>query len=176
MNKLVSIFIIFLSLPLKAAFVQLGTGGITPHFGSNKKNFCNQWNNTGIIVNKSYYIKMGIDPLAITYLRGNDSICSEIEGLFLHYTLKRYEYIDTELVFGGYSYIKENWDKHAEDTPGDIAPPELVHTDFGDKSVVPVLALGVHVHLIRRESWSIMLNNLLTPIIFNHSLAFEFRF
>jgi hypothetical protein len=121
-------------------------------------------------------MKLAVDPIGITYMQGNDSICSPIEGVFVHYTLKRYQFIDTELVLGGYSYIRENWEEHAEETPGDIAPPELVHTDFGDKSIVPVLALGVSVHLVRRESWSVLLNNLFTPIIWNHSLAFELRF
>ena len=78
----------FISILVTNAYgssVQLGFGGLTPHFGSSKKNYCNQWNNTGIIANKSYYLRYMLNGVGITYMRGNDSICSDIEGIFLHY-------------------------------------------------------------------------------------------
>jgi hypothetical protein len=51
---------IFLSLPVFSQTVgqlQLGFGSITPHFSETKKNYCNQWNNTGLIVNKNLLFK-----------------------------------------------------------------------------------------------------------------------
>lgn len=156
--------------------LQLGTGGLTPHFGSSKKNYCNQWNNTGVIANKSYYLRLMSEQYAITYMQGNDSICSEIEGLFFHYLFKKTDWYDMGITVGGYAFNEENWFDHAEETPSDIDAPEPVQIDYFGREVVPVLALEVGIHLIKRENWSFKLNNLFTPIIFNHSLALEFRF
>ena len=167
--------LLFSSISLAGIF-QIGTGGITPHFSSTKKNYCNQWNNTGIIVNKSYYIGFGGESFGITYMKGNDSICSPVEGIFLHYIMNRTENFDVGITFGGYEYDTKNWDKHAEETPADIDAPSTLLFKIEGKEIVPVLALEVGLHLIRRESWSLKLNNLFTPIIFNHSIAFEYRF
>jgi hypothetical protein len=169
-------FLFLLSFQAFAFDLQLGFGGLTPHFASEKKNYCNQWNNTGIIANKSYYLRLLGERLGITYVVGNDSICSEIEGLLFHYVLERGEFADIGITAGGYAYNQDNWDKHKEKTPSGIDAPEPVRTKVGDKDVVPVLALDVGLHLIRRDSWSLKLNNLFTPIIFNHSIAFEYRF
>lgn len=156
--------------------VQLGTGGLTPHFTSSKKNYCNQWNNTGIIANKSYYLRFLFGTMGITYMQGNDSICSEVEGLFLHYIMSSSEYLDIGVTFGGYSYNEKNWIEHEKKTPSDITAPSPVSAKYYGRAVVPVLALDVGIHLIRKERWSLKLNNLLTPIITNHSIAFEYRF
>jgi hypothetical protein len=158
------------------SYLQLGTGSITPHFGNSKKNYCNQWNDTGIIVNKTYYVRYQSSNLGITYMVGNDSICSPIEGIFFHWVYERYEDWEVGVVFGGYAYEQNNWDKHAEKTPSDIDAPEPIHTKFGGRDVVPVLAIDVGVHLIRGVGWSLKLNNFFTPVIFNHSLALEWQF
>lgn len=173
---IVILLILFSFKTLATTGFQLGTGGLTPHFVSQKKNYCNQWNNTGIIANKSYYLRLMAGDWAFTYLTGNDSICSEIEGIFLHYTLSQSEIIDMSVTFGGYAYNEDNWVIHAEGTPSDIAAPEPVSADYFGRAIVPVLALEVGVHLIRRERWSVKLNNILTPFITNHSLAYEYRF
>lgn len=175
-NKAILLIFLFSFNAYATLGFQLGTGGLTPHFTSTKKNYCNQWNNTGIIANKSYYLRFLFGTMAVTYLQGNDSICSEIEGLFIHYTLSEGEVIDLGVVTGGYSYNKTNWEVHAEKTPTDIDAPAPVSAKYFGRDIVPVLALEVAVHLIRREQWSLKLNNQLTPVITNHSLAFEYRF
>lgn len=173
---------IFLALSLggvhksNASSVQVGFGGLTPHFGNSKKNFCNQWNNTGIIVNKSYYLRLTHSRFGFTYTRGNDSICSEIEGIFTHYTIQEGEWISYGVTLGGYAYNEGNWIEHAKKTPSGIDAPQPVQMDYFGRTIVPVLAIDVGLHLIKRDSWSLKLNNLFTPVIFNHSLAFEFRF
>lgn len=170
-------FILFICSYAQAmTYLQLGAGGITPHFSSTKKNYCNQWNNTSIIVNKSYYIGIGGENWGITHMQGNDSICSEISGIFIHYIMNRGEFADVGITVGGYEYNIRNWERHEEETPADIDAPSTLLAYVGDKTVVPVLALDVGLHLIRRQTWSLKLNNLFTPIIFNHSLAVEFRF
>jgi hypothetical protein len=156
--------------------VQLGAGSLTPHFSQTKKNYCNQWNNTGIIVNKTYYIRVMADNIGFTYLKGNDSICSPIEGIFLHYIMGGTKWIEYGITFGGYSFEMSNWEEHAEDTPKDIEAPGPVWTKVSDRYIVPVLGLDISVHLIKKDRWSLKLNNLLTPFIFNHSLAIEYRF
>jgi hypothetical protein len=170
------IFLLLFTTSAYAVDVQLGFGSLTPHFSSSKKNYCNQWNNTGIIVNKTYYLRVVGEKFGMSYLVGNDSICSEIEGLLIHYMLERYEYVDVGISFGGYAYNANNWTEHAKKTPSGIDAPEPLHTKIGDKDVVPVLALDVGIHLIKSDVWSLKLNNLLTPVIFNHSIAFEYRF
>lgn len=177
MKLLVIICIFFLTSSAHAnSALQLGFGGLTPHFSSNKKNYCNQWNNTGIIVNKSYYVRYMFQDIGFTYMQGNDSICSEIEGVFLHYIFDRTDYIETGVTFGGYAFNQTNWDGHARSTPESIDAPQPVQTKYFGRDIVPVLALDIAVHLIRRDNWSFKLNNLITPVIFNHSVAFEYRF
>jgi hypothetical protein len=156
--------------------IQLGTGGLTPHFSGSKRNYCNQWNNTGIIVNKSYYIAFYKEQFGVTYMVGNDSICSEIEGIFFHYIFSQDEWNDFGITVGGYAYNQGNWDKHAEKTPSGIDAPEPTSIEYFGRPIVPVLALSWGLHLIRRDSWSLKLNSLLTPLIFNHSIAYEYRF
>ena len=156
--------------------MQLGLGSLTPHFSGNKRNFCNQWNNTGIIVNKTYYLALFSDEFGFTYLRGNDSICSDIEGLFFQYLFRKGKWNDFGITVGGYAFNQSNWDEHAKKTPSGIAAPDPVAIDYFGRSVVPVLALSWGIHLIRSEKWSLKLNNLFTPVIFNHSIAYEYRF
>lgn len=173
--KVLLFFCLFSNL-YAASSLQLGTGSLTPHFSKNKKSYCNQWNNTGIIVNKTYYIRYTVNDIGITYLRGNDSICSPIEGMFLHFLTGGTKWIEYGVTIGGYSFEMSNWEKHALDTPSDIEAPGPVWTKINNRYIVPVLALDIAVHLIRRDNWSLKLNNLLTPFIFNHSLAYEYRF
>ena len=167
---------ILCSTQVLAYSVQLGTGGLTPHFGDSKKNYCNQWNNTGIIANKSYYARFMGEMFGFTYMQGNDSICSEIEGIFIHYIFEKSDWYDMGITFGGYAFNEKNWYDHAEKTPSDIDAPEPVQIDYFGREVVPVIALEVGIHLIKQDNWSLKLNNLFTPIIFNHSVALEYRF
>lgn len=177
LNKFILIFCTFFTAISSYSFdVQFGAGGLTPHFGTSKKNYCNQWNNTGIIANKSYYIRLLGEKFGFTYLKGHDSICSDIDGVFINYSLSKGEYVDLGILAGGYSYNPENWKEHARKSPSGIESPEPVHTVIGDRDVVPVLALTVGIDLIRSTNWSLVLNNIFTPIIFNHSLAVEIRF
>lgn len=176
MKNFVVLILFYCSLGFSNSTLQLGTGSLTPHFTSSKKNYCNQWNNTGIIANKTYYIRYLLGNIGLTYMQGNDSICSEIEGLFFHYIFSYGEIIDTGVTFGGYAYHQKNWDEHAKKTPSDIDAPAPVRTDYFGRDIVPMLALDVGIHIVRRNNWSVKINNLLTPIIFNHSLAFEYRF
>jgi hypothetical protein len=177
--KLLLCSFLFLIISAKASAVvgfQLGTGGLTPHFSGAKKNYCNQWNNTGIIVNKTYYLTLLMGDIGFTYIRGNDSICSEIEGIFLHFNLQEHQWWDIGIQVGGYAFNETNWEKHAAITPSGIEAPEPVTARINGRAFVPVLALSWNVHLIRRDVWSLKLNNMLTPVITNHSLAFEYRF
>ena len=175
--KLLLLFsILFTSYQSSAVSLQFGFGGLTPHISTTKKNYCNQWNNSGIIANKSYYIRIMSNGLGLTYMQGNDSICSEIEGIFLHYTFSATDWIETGLLIGGYAFNQQNWNDHKESTPSGITAPQPVQMDYFGREVVPVVALDVSIHLVRKESFSFKLNNFFTPIISNHSLAFEFRF
>lgn len=159
-----------------ASELQLGTGSLTPHFSTSKKNYCNQWNNSGIIVNKTYYARYTLGNVGLTYITGNDSICSPIEGILFNYIFSKGEWNDIGITFGGYAFDEGNWDDHADDTPSSIDAPAPVQVDYFGRTIVPVIALDVGIHLIRRDNWSLKLNNLFTPVIFNHSLAFEWRF
>jgi hypothetical protein len=173
-------FLILLGMSIQnsvyASNIQLGFGGFTPHFGSTKKNYCNQWNNTGIIVNKSYSLRVMGETYGFTYLVGNDSICSDIEGILFHFILEKDEWIEYGITVGGYAYDEGNWVEHAEKTPDGIDAPEPVQFEYFGRRIVPMLALDVGVQLIKRDNWSLLLRNLFTPVIFNHSLAVEYRF
>lgn len=169
-------FVLIFSLNVFGLSLQLGVGGLTPHFSNKKKNYCNQWNNTGIIANKSYYLRVMGEKFGITYMQGNDSICSDIEGVFIHYLYSKTDWIETGVTFGGYAFNEQNWLDYADTTPSGIAAPQAVQIDYFGRPLVPVLAIDIAVHLIRKDNWSIKLNNLFTPIIFNHSLAYEYRF
>jgi hypothetical protein len=159
-----------------ASSLQLGLGGLTPHFSASKKNYCNQWNNTGVIANKSYYLRVMFERLGVSYLQGNDSICSEIEGLFLHYRFSDDGWWDTGLILGGYAYNQKNWDEHAISTPSSIEAPQPVSGKYFGRDIVPVLAVDVGVRILQRDNWALRINNIFTPIIFNHSVAWEYFF
>lgn len=177
MFKIIISVLLLISLNAPAAGLQLGFGSLTPHFSTSKKNYCNQWNNSGIIANKTYYIRYMSDAgIGLTYLEGNDSICSPIKGLLLHYRFSQSEWYDLGMAFGGYAYDEGNWEEHARETPTGIDAPEPVQVEYFGRRVVPVLALDFGIHLVKRSHWSIKLNNIITPVIFNHSLAFEWRF
>jgi hypothetical protein len=156
--------------------LQFGTGGLTPHFSSVKKNYCNQWNNSGVIVNKSYILRITDEVYGLSYMQGNDSICSEVQGVFFHYIHNRTDWIETGVTIGGYAFNEQNWEDHAKSTPSGISAPQPVQVDYFGRAIVPVVALDIAIHLIRKANWSFKLNNLFTPVIFNHSIAFEFRF
>ncbi len=156
--------------------IMLGAGGVTPHITNSKKYYCNQWNDTGIIFNRIYYARLGINDHSVTVMQGEDSICSSITGFFYGYTFARYEYHEFGLVAGGYSFKQENWDANAVNTPPGFDRVDLVSVDILGLEFVPILGIEWSVHLIRGKSWSLKLNNILTPIITNHSLALELRF
>ena len=143
---------------------------------SKKKNYCNQWNNTCVIANKSYYLGVSVHDYSIRYMQGEDSICSPIEGLFFTYYFSREEWLDLGFVIGGYAFNIQNWEDYAMTTPSGVESPEPVYFKWNNRYVVPVLALEVEVHLIKSDRWSLKLNNAFTPIIWNHSLAIEYRF
>ena len=106
------LILLLLSLNVSASYVQLGTGGLTPHINKGEKlNYCNQWNNTGIIANKSYYLRFSAGRWGLTYMQGNDSICSDIEGLFVHYLFTADRWWETGLTIGGYSFEMSNSDR-----------------------------------------------------------------
>ncbi len=116
------------------------------------------------------------EGFGVTYMQGEDSICSPIEGLFFHYTLERTDWIETGIMAGGYAFNQKNWEAHEAATPEALDAPEPVRTKYFGRDVVPVLALDVGIHLIRKDNWSLKLNNFFTPVIFNHSIAWEYRF
>lgn len=156
--------------------LQLGFGSLTPHFVEEKKNYCNQWNNTGIIANRTTYLRYLNGSFGFTYMQGEDSICSPIEGVFLHYIFSDDGWWAYGLTLGGYSYIPQNWVDHANETPEAIDAPAPVRIDYFGRDIVPVLAFDVSIRIVQGPNWSVRLNNLFTPIIFNHSLAFEWIF
>lgn len=168
--------IVFSTQVLGKRSLQIGFGSITPHITTTKKNYCNQWNNSGVIVNKTYYLSYYVDNIGFTYLTGDDSICSKIEGLFFHYFFSQQDWVEYGITLGGYSYNQTNWDNYAEKTPSGIDAPSPVSIDYFGREVVPVVALSVNFVLVKRGSFELKLNNLLTPIITNHSLGFNFYF
>ncbi|MGK0366958.1 MAG: hypothetical protein ACI9QD_000089, partial [Thermoproteota archaeon] len=80
------------------------------------------------------------------------------------------------VVFGGYDYIQENWDNHAANAPTNVdAPTPVTIVLFGER-FVPVFGLSINFHLIKSERWSLISSNMITPVIFNHSLMLQYRF
>ena len=171
-------FLFFISLNAHSGlFVNLGAGGLTPHYSfEGKKSYCNQWNNTGAIFNRTQYITLGVGRFSLTYMKGEDSICSPIEGGFFRYDFIQKKYYEWGVVLGGYGYKEENWLRHKEETDPSIKSPEPVSIRLNGDRFVPVLALSFNVHLIRGKRASLKLNNLFAVFISNHSLAWEYRF
>ncbi len=173
------IFIIHLLLfPLlaNAWMIGIGQGGLTPHYTSVKKNYCNQWNDSGVIFNKSTYVTFGKGEWMFSIMNGNDSICSPIKGFFAAWGFYFSERWDMSVVMGGYEYDQDEWDEYEAKNNTGVTTPTPTRIALNDFTFAPVLALGIRFHLIRGESWSLLLNNLITPIISNHSLMLEWRF
>lgn len=175
--RLIILIALIFSTQVYSLAIGIGAGGLTPHFVSSKRDYCNQWNDTGIIANKSTYLTIASGKYMVTFMKGNDSICSDIEGMFITWGFKFEERMDMGIIFGGYGYIQENWDAHALTTPDGVSAPTPVTIKIGNERFVPVLGLQVGLHLIKSSSgWSLILNNILTPVIFNHSLMLQWRF
>ncbi len=171
------LFLFLLTIPVFAqTSLMLGTGSLTPHITNSKKPYCNQWNDTGIIFNRTYYIRYGRGNHAVTYMQGEDSICSSIKGGFYTYRFYGGNFLDMGLIAGGYNYKEENWKATNDNRPAGYDTVDLVSVDVFGLEFVPILGIELSLHLIRGRSWSLKLNNILTPIITNHSLALEFRF
>jgi hypothetical protein len=176
--KIILIFLFTLVTSTSHALViGLGSGGLTPHFGKTKKNYCNQWNDSGIIYNQSHYITIASGNWAFTAFEGEDSICSPIDGFMFHYGLHFRERMDVSFIFGRYLYNHDNWVEHARNTPEDIDAPAPVRASIDGHRFIPVVGIQVGLHLIRsRSGFSLVLNNVLTPVITNHSLMMQMRF
>lgn len=168
---------LILSLPSWAlTTIQLGAGGLTPHITNAKKPYCNQWNDTGIIFNRTYYARLGVNNHSFTVMAGEDSICSEIYGAFYGYQFYRTKYLDIGVIAGGYSFVQENWDESNANTPANFDTVDLVSVDVFGLEFVPILGIELGIHLMRNKTWSLKINNVLTPVITNHSIALEMRF
>jgi hypothetical protein len=171
------IFIAVFSLNGEALVIGLGSGGLTPHFGKSKKNYCNQWNDSGIIYNRSRYIMIAKGNWAFTAFEGEDSICSPIDGFFFSYGFHFRERMDFSVIFGRYLYNQQNWKDHAARTPDDVRAPSPFTASIDGHRFIPVVGLQVGIHLVRSNTgWSLVLNNVLTPVITNHSLMLQMRF
>jgi len=177
LNLIIISSMIFLIQNSQALVIGIGSGGLTPHFGKTKKNYCNQWNDSGIIYNQSNYITIASGKWAFTAFEGEDSICSPIDGFMIHYGLHFRERMDVSFIFGRYLYNHNNWVEHARKTPEDIEAPSPVKASINGHRFIPVVGIQVGLHLIRsRSGFSLVLNNLLTPVITNHSLMMQMRF
>jgi hypothetical protein len=168
--------LLILSTVWSQTTIQIGAGGLTPHVTESKKNYCNQWNDTGIIFNRTYYARIGSGNHSLTLMAGEDSICSPIEGLFYTYRFYPKQFFEVGFIVGGYSFDQENWDEREANRPAGFKPVELVTVEVLGLEFVPIIGLEVGVHMIRGQGWSLKLNNIFTPIITNHSLALEWRF
>jgi hypothetical protein len=176
--KITLIMILLLLTQLTHALViGVGAGGLTPHFGKTKKNYCNQWNDSGVIYNQSRYITVAHGRWAFTAFEGEDSICSPIDGFFFHYGVYFRERLDVSVILGRYLYNHDNWVEHALKTPEDIEAPSPVRASIDGHRFIPVVGIQIGLHLIRsRSGFSLVLNNVLTPVITNHSLMLQMRF
>jgi hypothetical protein len=177
MKVIVILFFILLPAQALSFAIGIGAGGITPHFVSGKRDYCNQWNDTGIITNKSRYITLASGRWMMTIAEGEDSICSKIQGLMFTWGFKFEERLDVGIVFGGYNYIQKNWTAHELKAPDGVDSPTPFTIRIGKERFVPIGGIQVGLHLIRSaDGWSLILNNILTPIVFNHSLMVQYRF
>jgi hypothetical protein len=176
LRLVIIILFALISSHANAWMIGIGQGGLTPHYTSLKKNYCNQWNDSGVIYNKSTYITVGKGNWMVSIVNGNDSICSPIKGMFVSWGFFFRDRWDMSVVFGAYEYDQDEWDKHDAENQTGIQSPTPTRIAFNDFTIAPVLALGIRLHLIKGESWSLILNNLITPIITNHSLMVEWRF
>ncbi len=174
--RLFLFLLLFVSGTYAQNILMIGAGGVTPHITHSKKYYCNQWNDTGIIFNRTYYLRVGRDAHSITFMEGEDSICSSITGLFYGYKFSRRVYFDWGFVVGGYTFKQENWDANSDNTPPGFDKVDLFSTEILGFEFVPLIGVELTIHLIKTSSFSLVVNNILTPIITNHSLAAEFRF
>lgn len=171
---ILTIFLMLLSIPASAGMIGLGLGGVTTHYTTvdGSIHYCNNLKDTGIIYNQSHFIRFGWGTRSLSFLKGKDSICSPIYGVVYSTMITWGENWDLSFLMGGYEFRKRNWDRYAEKIPNGRKPPEPVYMRVGGTTFVPVFAIAFTFR-IWKNLW---LNNIIAPIITNHSFEYRIMF
>lgn len=158
---------------------QVGAGGLTPHYnvGPGLHNYCNQIGHSNTIFNRTFYIRLETQRVALTGMKGQDSICSPIEGLFFTYKVFEGKWFGFGFDIGGYRFNMANWDARAANTPADMVVVRPIYTLLGKNFYfVPIIAPEFNIGLVHVGTWSLMFNAIVTPIISNLSFSLKKTF
>ena len=163
---------------LSATGFQLGAGGITPHYDTKPgyHNYCNQYGHSGVIHNRTYYLRVEGQRDAFTAMVGQDSICSPIEGFFYSYKVYEGRWFGFAIIAGGYHFQMKNWELHTQNTPSTVVPPSPIYSKERGFYFVPIIAPEFSFGLLHLGSWSLNLNSIVTPYISNFTLSLKKRF
>jgi hypothetical protein len=170
--------ILFLLLSgVRAESWGIGFGGLTQHATIKKHDYCRKLNDYGTIANRTGFIRYENKNNIWTAMFGEDSICSEIYGVFYGRPFaeygKRHKFL---WLVGAYTNHKSRWLTAKANTPAGFDEVSVFYVNFDGFRVIPVAAIEYDFIIWENEKWRFSINNLLSLFITHHSLFLQRRF
>lgn len=146
---------------------EYGIGGLTPHIKAppTNDNLCNEVvSGSGIIFNRTHTYRVSGEHFTTGAIVGENSYCQPIWGALTSYHLYQSQNVQVKGTVGFYHF----------DTKGFDFSEGAYFARVGNFYFVPVGGVEVAVNLYQSKNYKVQMLNLLTPVIFNHSIALTF--
>lgn len=165
MKVLILILFIF-SFYSQASQFEYVIGGVTPHIKSPpNNNLCNQIiPNSGVIFTRLHSYRFEKENFGAGALVGENSYCQEIWGATSYYKLYQNRNLQIHSTVGFYHFDAKGFD-FAQGS---------YFAKIDNFYFVPVAGVEVNLNLYQSKDFQIKMVNLLTPIVFNHSVGIYF--
>lgn len=160
----------FLSSYGYANSIELLYGSYTYHLivtGGVERHFVNKVSNDGKLINNALYgirfnERFDNSYRVYTLFHGENTIGEPMRG-FSYSSLKMLKYVDLGFIIG--AYMQDN-DKYVQKGIDNF------RLTNGPNGLVPIIGLEVNMPVMLSRTIYLKLNNIITPILTNHSLSF----
>lgn len=137
--------------------ISLIYGGITHHLIGSNLNYCNTVNNYGTIHNEYFIAMAGTKNSKLGFIKGKDSACGDIFGPIASFSIAN----SLDFVVGGYNTNFEEFEKR------NINPVSV-------GSITPVIGVNYKIPILKKSSYEVNLNNLVSFGIITHAISVDF--
>lgn len=132
-------------------------GGITNHFIGSNLNYCNSLNKIGTIHNEYAIVLTGSKNKQIGFIKGKDSVCSNIFGIISSFRIDQ----NIRIIAGGYNTNTRDFEKR------NIRPVSI-------KGYTPLIGMDYELPIYKSTNFEIVFHNLLSLGITTHSVGVNF--